>query len=413
MKYSEALDWLYSQKKLQKREDLSRIKRAIELLGIHTDYQIIHIAGTNGKGSVASYLNQMCMDFGKKVGMFVSPYVVSFNERIEVNQIYIPEEKVIEYIEKLKIFSKDYWQKYHDIIPFFELTFLMALLYFEEQNIEVLILECGLGGRLDATNVLKKNAAVITNIGYEHVKELGPTLEEIAWHKLGITRSNIPCLTSVDEAILPIFQTYAEEHHFPLIYTKNDVESIQVKETFTEFTYKKRVYQTSLRGVFQAYNAALAIETIFRLYPNYPENLLKNALIKTSWPGRFERVKSNIILDGAHNLPGIQALVETIHCAYPEHKIKVVFTALRDKDIHQMLSILDQVAEQYYFTSILDARASRIEDIAQSTKRPYQCYDNYLDAIAAATKELSVNELLVITGSLHFISEVRRLFKKE
>lgn len=410
MEYSEALNWLYSQKKTHKREDLSRIKRCIHLLHIQTDYQIIHIAGTNGKGSVASYLNQMCMLYGKKVGMFVSPFVVSYNERIEVNQTYISDEKVVEYIHKLKLFSEEYSNEYDDTIPFFELTFLMALLYFQEQNIEVLILECGLGGLLDATNALDKDVAIITNIGYDHMKELGPTLEDIAMHKLGITRENKLCLTSVDEKLFPLFQGYAEEHHFPLIYTKPEVKHIEIKENATEFTYKDVVYQTALRGVFQAYNAALAIETIQRVYRSYPNELIQKALLQTTWPGRFERVQSNVILDGAHNLPGMEALVETLVCAYPNQRIKIVFTALKDKAINDMLHKLDKVAVQYYFTTISDRRASTIEDITVNTQKPFQWYENYIDAVKMALSELKSNELLVITGSLHFISEVRKLF---
>lgn len=410
MEYSEALNWLYSQKKLHKREDLSRIKRCIHLLHIQTNYQIIHIAGTNGKGSVASYLNQMCMQYGKKVGMFVSPFVVSFNERIEVNQTYISNEKVVEYIHKLKLFAEEYNHEYEDIIPFFELTFLMALLYFQEQNIEVLILECGLGGLLDATNALEKDVAIITNIGYDHMKELGPTLEDIAMHKLGITRENKLCLTSVDEELFPLFQCYAEKHHFPLIYTKPEVEHIEIKENVTEFTYKNVIYQTGLLGVFQAYNAALAIETIQRVYPTYPNELIQRALLKTSWPGRFEKVRFNVILDGAHNLPGVEALVETLVCAYPHQKVKIVFTALKDKAIHEMLAKLDRVADQYYFTTITDRRASTIEDIIINTQKPFQWYENYKSAVKMALSELKPDELLVITGSLHFISEVRKLF---
>ena len=414
MKYTEALDWLYTQKKLHKRENLSRIKHCIELLNIKTNYQIIHIAGTNGKGSVASSLNAILKKMGKRVGMFVSPYVISFNERIQVNAAYITDEEVIHYIERLQGFSKEYFEKYQDTIPFFELTFLMALLYFEQKSIDVLILECGLGGRLDPTNVLDKDAAVITNIGYDHMKELGPTLFDIAEHKLGITRKNIPCFTCVDEEILPYFQTYAIANEFPLFYPKKDVSNIQVFEDKTCFTYRNVEYQVSLRGVFQAYNVSLALAVIQTLYPKTEETLLNQALMEVTWPGRFERVQSNIILDGAHNLPGIEALVETLKTAYPNRKIKVVFTALRDKMISDMLSTLDAVTERYYFTTIQDSRASELESFTTLTSKPYQLFSSYQEAICRARNELKEEELLIITGSLHFISEARKyLMEKE
>ena len=195
----ESLNWLYTQKKSKKREDLSRIEYCIKELNIKTDYPIFHIAGTNGKGSTATFIKSILMEANYKVGFFVSPFVISFNERIEINNDYINDDEIINYIEKLKQFASEYTSKFNDTIPFFELTFLMALMHFEKNNIDVAVIECGLGGRLDATNCLDKTISVITNIGYDHMQTLGNTLEDIAYHKLGITRKNIPCLTCVDD----------------------------------------------------------------------------------------------------------------------------------------------------------------------------------------------------------------------
>ena len=412
MEYQEALDWLYCQKKLKKREDLSRIKRCIALLKIQTNYQIIHIAGTNGKGSVASYLNTILSLAGKKVGLFVSPFVISFNERIQVNQAYISDEEVIRIIQKLKVFSEDYFKEYQDVIPFFELTLLMALLYFQQQEIDVLVLECGLGGLLDATNALDKDLAIITNIGYEHVKELGPTLEDIARHKLGITRRDTPCLTNVEEDLLPLFTAYAQEHHFPLIYVQKNVQDIYLTEDKSCFTYKERFYQSSLYGVFQAYNASLAIEAIHQLYKEISNETIQKALLEVFWPGRFEKIASNIILDGAHNVHGIQALVQTIKAAYPKKKIKIVFTALKDKAISEMLTSLDSISAYYYFTTILDRRATTLEEFLPLTTKPYRCFESYEEAIDQAIFDLREEELLIITGSLHFISTARKYIKE-
>ena len=369
-KYEEALAWLYAQKKSQKREDLSRIKRCIQLLNIRTDYHIIHIAGTNGKGSTASFIQQMLILKGKKVGLFVSPYVIAFNERIQVNHEYIQEEEVIHDIQLLKDFSYQYQDAYQDTIPFFELTFLMALLYYEKQGIDYLVLECGLGGLLDATNGVEKDVAVITNIGYDHMAQLGDTLESIARHKLGITRKDVPCFTTVDEALIPYFEEYGKRNGVPLYFIKPSVSNIEMNEKETCFTYNDIEYKTNLRGVYQAYNASLAISVIQYLFPNYPKSLVEKALASTVWPGRFELVRENILLDGAHNIDGIRALCESLKKGYADKKIKVIFTALKDKAIKEMLTLLDEVSSMYYFTTILDKRATESREFIAYTNKP-------------------------------------------
>ena len=405
----EALDWLYQQKKLKKREDLSRIKNCIELLKIQISYPVIHIAGTNGKGSTASYLNRMLMLSGKKVGLFVSPFVICFNERIEINQEYISDEDILLYIDKLQKFQADYQRNYEDTIPFFELTLLMALLYFQEQKIDILILECGIGGLLDATNAIEKKVCVITNIGYDHMAQLGNTLEDIAFHKLGITRPGVPCFTTVDEELLLYFKDYAKQHDVPLYWLTPEIKHIDIRDRGTKFMFRKDTFQTSLDGVYQAYNAALAIAVMQYLNPNQSVELLKEAIKTTSWPGRFEYITPQIILDGAHNLPGIQALSHSLHLKYPHKKIKIVFTALKDKAIDSMLEALDSVVDSYYFTTIEDKRSSTLDTF--HTKKKYVLYEDYREAIKKARENLKTEEILVITGSLHFISQVRKFLR--
>ncbi|MDE7106475.1 MAG: hypothetical protein K2O22_04855 [Anaeroplasmataceae bacterium] len=412
LSYEEALDWLYQQKKSKKREDLSRIEKCIDLLGIKVNYKIIHIAGTNGKGSTANLLYQLLLSRGKSTGLFVSPYVISFNERIEANGSYITNYEVFEWIQYLKEFSLTYQARYNDTIPFFELTFLMALLFYEKKKIEYLVLECGLGGRLDATNVLEKNMSIITNIGMDHMAQLGNTLEEIASHKLGITRENVICLTTVDENIRPYFETYGKEHNVPILFLKEHVQNIRLEGQRTIFTLDGIEYQTSLQGLFQAYNASLAIQAIRYFEPSISYEELNRVLNNAFWPGRFEQIEDNILLDGAHNIPGIEALCSSILTLYPNRKIKVVFTALKDKSIKEMLAVLDQISSFYYFTTIEDKRASLITDFTTLTSHPYKMYENAEEAIKNARNELEQNELLIITGSLHFISEARKLLTR-
>ncbi|MDE6584493.1 MAG: bifunctional folylpolyglutamate synthase/dihydrofolate synthase [Anaeroplasmataceae bacterium] len=403
----EALDWLYQQKKSKKRENLDRINFLIDTLDLRPKYHIIHIAGTNGKGSTTSYLNQLLILRNYRVGMFVSPYVIEFNERIEVNGKYISDADVLRLTNDLQRIALDYYTQTKDTIPFFELTFLMALLYFKEQQIEYLILECGLGGTLDATNALDKDVAVITNIGYDHMLQLGNTLEEIAQHKLGITRPFVPCFTTVAKALQPTFEAYAKKHQIPMHYVLEDISNVKVCGEGVAFSYKNKEYMTSLGGIYQAQNASLALAVIDYLDSRYPYDLARKALKTTFWPGRFERFEENIILDGAHNLPGMEGLRDSLELIYPNYTIKVVFTALKDKAIKEMLSVLDTITNQYYFTTFLDNRSS--DPTMYLTDKPYQIYPDYKEAIEVAIKELKPKEVLVITGSLHFISEVRKI----
>lgn len=400
-----ALDWLYNQKKLKPREDLSRIKKCLELLEIKTPYKIIHIAGTNGKGSTASYLKNMLMLDNKRVGFFVSPYVICFNERIQINDEYISDSEVLKYVSYLQEFSEEYQTKYNDIIPFFELTFLMALLYFQDKKIDIAIIECGLGGLLDATNCLDTTVSVITNIGYDHQAQLGFTLKEIANHKLGIIKKGKPCFTGTSKELKAHFQAYANKLSSPIIFIEEDVSDIHYTNQLS-FSYKEESYQTTLAGSYQAYNASLAIAVIKYLNPNYPKSLIDIALLNTKWPGRFEEILPNVILDGAHNLDGTQALVNSLKLKYPNFHIKVVFTALKDKAIKDMLKLLDEVTDYYYFTTIDDKRATSTDFFKDLTTKQYKLITSYKEAITEAV-DTKDDSLIVITGSLHFISQAR------
>lgn len=289
----------------------------------------------------------------------------------------------------------------------------MALLYFEERKIDILILECGLGGLLDATNAIDKDVAVITNIGYDHMAQLGNTLEEIAWHKLGITRKNIACFTAVDEELFPYFEDYAKKNEVPMHFVKKEISTIEVHPSYTRFRWQDEEYETSLCGAFQAYNAGLALAVMRYLFPNSKTACLKEALKTAFWPGRLEHFEENIILDGAHNLPGIEALCQSLKLLYPEKKIKVIFTALKDKSYEKMIHQLDEIADSYFFTTILDSRASNIEDFASLTQKPFKLFADDKEAILEGVRTRKQDELLVITGSLHFISEARQLLFKE
>ncbi|MDE5868201.1 MAG: hypothetical protein K2H02_04585, partial [Anaeroplasmataceae bacterium] len=314
--------------------------------------------------------------------------------------------EIIQYCNKLYNFSVNYQKTYQDTIPFFELTFLMALMYFEDCNIDTAVIECGLGGRLDATNVLKTDIQVITNIGLEHQQQLGSTLESIAWHKLGITEEGSPCFTSVDEILYPYFKTYAEEHKVSLYYVTPEVKNITAG-SILYFQYQNECYQTSLNATYQAYNASLAIAVIKYLNLGYTKEEINQVLLNMTYPARFEELLPNVLLDGAHNIKAIEALLDSLRKTYKEKNFSFVFTALKDKDIKSMLHLLNREAFKFYFTTLEDKRAVNLDFFHDLTSKPCEFFSDYEEAICKAIKDRKENEIVVITGSLHFVSIAR------
>ena len=407
--------WLFDQRKTKKRENLDRIKCAAKALNVDKpSYKIIHIAGTNGKGSTAIMIQKMLALTGKHIGLFISPYVISFNERIEINDRYISDAEIMHYANILYEYSKEYEAKYNDIIPFFELTLLMALLYFKDRNIDILVMEAGLGGLLDATNFLDTDLQIITNIGYDHMAQLGNTLEEISYHKLGIAKENKTLITASDESLIPLFKEYLAKKNTKLIYVNPFIKDIALKE-YTSFTYKNESYKVSLMGEYQAYNASIAIEAVKYILPNFPKDFIDYALANIFWPGRMEIISKNpkIIIDGGHNIHAIKASVKALETLKGKNKVKILFTALYDKDYKAMIKELNHIASYYYFCGLDDLRATNPIEFTKDLLIPYEIAKNYEEALKSAIPNLKKDEILFITGSLHFISQVRKKFFKK
>ena len=405
---NEVYNYLYNQRKLNKRENLDRIKYAKEALGIKINYKIIHVAGTNGKGSTSAMIKSILKLRNLHVGLFVSPYVISFNERIQINDRYISDAEIMHYSNILYDFNEKYKKEHNDVIPFFELTLLMALMYFEDRKIDIAIIECGLGGLLDSTNFLDTNLAIITNVGFDHMLQLGNTLEEICTHKMGIIKDNMTALTAMDKSLMPMVEEYAKNKNSKVYNILDDVSDIRVKD-YTYFKYKNMEYRTNLLGEYQAYNASLAIEAVNQLI-DIDSGLIRYGLENVFWPGRFEIVSRNplVIIDGAHNIHAVNALVNTIKNNY-DYKFNTVFSSLIDKDYKGMIKLLDNISNKYIFTSINDLRKTDADVFKDCTNIDSIVIDDYKEAL---DKVLNGNEPTLITGSLHFISFVREYIKK-
>lgn len=407
----EAIFYIENIKRKEKRTNLNRMHRALEMLGNpERAYKVIHVAGTNGKGSTVSYLTNILMEAGFSVGSFISPYVIKFNERIMYNLSYISDDDLVKYaniIYDLKLKLEE-----DEVITFFEFITLMGLLYFKDKHVEFAVVEVGLGGVLDATNIFDHALRIITNIGFDHMNALGNTLSEIADKKLGILHENEKLISAVDESLLKQFEDHSKELNSCLYWVNKDIKDIKESFNGVSFKYKNEEFRTPLLGIFQAYNSALAIEAVRQIMPDISSRTIQSALDKTVWPGRLQIIKHKpiILIDGGHNIHGIDAVVKSIK-GLTNQKIHVLFTALKDKEIDKMLRALDEIASDYIFTTINDSRASSIMDILAVNQKPYKAIDDYKEALSYLDN-FGPDEIILVTGSLHFISLVINFLKK-
>lgn len=417
IKLDDAISWVNNSHKYSKKESLDKIKDSLKMLNNpENSFKSIHVAGTNGKGSVSTYLSNILIDKGLKVGLYSSPYVDIFNERIKINNEYISDEDLLRLINYVYDFNL-LFRETHEPLAFFEILTIISFLYFKEKEVDIAIIEVGLGGRLDATNVITPLVSVLTNISLDHTKQLGNNRVKILKEKLGIMKDNIPFITTENRYNLKnIIKEYAIKHNSLLKFVDN-IKYIKVSNTGTSFRYNNKEYKTSLIGLHQAKNASLAIEVINTLNDIYNYSIsisnINNGLRNSLWPGRFEVINDYIILDGAHNIGGIEALSKTIN-KYTNKNIITMFCAMKDKDVSKMINILDSISYKIYFTEIDYYRSSKAKDLYDlSNNKNKNILLDYIEKIKFYINNINNNEILLITGSLYFISEVRKYLKEE
>lgn len=404
----EVEEWLHSRIGLNFRSGLGRMQRAVDLLGNpEKTYPIIHVTGTNGKGSTIAFMRELFVVHGKKVGTFTSPHIISIHDRICINGQPIADEDFIRIANQVKEMEKTLLET-HDHLSFFELLTLIALLYFKEQEVDLVLLEVGIGGLLDTTNVVTGEIAVITSIGLDHQETLGDSLEEIADQKAGIFKSGKKAVIAKlsPEAEL-VCQSKARELDVDLYQTGQDF-TLNAGDFSSKLASFSRL-EISLEGAYQQENAALALETFLLFMASggerVEEELVRQALKETHWAGRLERIRPHIYLDGAHNLPALTRLVEFIQGKIQQgYQAHVLFGALKRKDYQGMLAYLtEQLPQVELKVTGFDYQGS----LEESDVSGYKLVDSYRDFISEFEENANNQDLLFVTGSLYFISEVR------
>ena len=400
--------WLHSRIGLNFRSGLGRMQRAVDLLGNPEQaYPIIHVTGTNGKGSTIAFMRELFVSHGKKVGTFTSPHIVSIHDRICINGQPISDVDFIRLANQVKEMEQRLLET-HDQLSFFELLTVIALLYFKEQGVDLVLLEVGIGGLLDTTNVVTGEIAVITSIGLDHQETLGDSLTAIAEQKAGIFK---PGRAAVIANLAPEAQLVCQK-----IAEDLDVTLYQADR---DFSFKSGHFSSSianlsrlklgLEGAYQEENAALALQAFLLFMTERGEKVneeaIQCALKTTSWAGRLEAVTEHIYLDGAHNLPALERLVEFIQEKIQQgYQPQILFGALKRKDYSGMLTYLtDHLPDTALYVTSFDYQGS----LEEQDLSGYHRVASYRDFIDDFEKSAGEKDLLFVTGSLYFISEVR------
>ncbi|MEI6084693.1 MAG: folylpolyglutamate synthase/dihydrofolate synthase family protein [Verrucomicrobiota bacterium] len=385
MTYSEAIDYLFGIRLFGQKLGLATMRELARRLGNpECELKFIHIAGTNGKGSVAAMCHAVLQTAGYRTGLYTSPHLVSFCERFQINGQPIPEADVVRLVEQIRPVLEDF----PDRPPtYFEVVTAMALQYFLEQHVEVVVWETGLGGRLDATNIVTPLVSVITNIGFDHQQYLGNTLVEIAGEKAGIIKPGVPVVTAAQGEALAVIRAVAGE----LIVVTGAAE-----------------FPAPLAGTHQVVNTATAVAALRTSGLSISDEQIRHGLPQTRWPGRFQVVGENpvVVLDGAHNPAAATQLAATLREQFPGKSFAFVLGVLRDKDYSAVCQILAPLAGLICCTRVNSERTSDPGDLvrvcrAANPQADVRAFESVVEAYRAASR----HEVVVITGSLFLVGE--------
>ncbi len=391
------LDWLYQTQMYGIKLGLDNVHKLLTALELPApDMKFIHVAGTNGKGSTCAFMHSMLKSASIKAGLFTSPHLVRFNERIRDAEREITDEEIEAGLAKLRLIVAD-WSPHP---TFFELTLALALDWFRQRGLEWVILETGLGGRLDATNAITPEVSVITRIGLDHMEQLGDTLTKIAGEKAGIIKPNVPVVTGMQAPeVMAVLQRVAKAKKAPLIIVDRPLTDIEL----------------GLEGRHQAWNATLALEAVCEAGVRLPAILLEQALKQVQWRGRFQRLMGDrIILDGAHNPEAAAVLVKTWQMVFPGETAEIIFAAARDKNIAGVLEALNPIVAAWHFTTFHSPRSmptAQLREIHHNCDLQDVPITEHED-LASALRATSAQRQLV-AGSLYLVGEALALLEGE
>lgn len=377
--YKQAVELLTSQGKFYINLGLERISALLELLGNPQDeLKFFHVAGTNGKGSVCSIMASVLQEAGKSVGLYTSPHIFNYTERIKINGVEISKEDFARLVFEICTLAEN--NNIH--LTEFEILTAVMFKYFADKSVDVVVLETGLGGRYDATNVIKNNlCAVITHIDLDHTERLGNTKDKIAFEKAGIIKPNCPVVTC---------------EGYEAIKDRAD----ECNSLFLMVAPFENTDNLSLKGTFQQENLSLALAAVRLVFPDIPENLIQEGLKKVKHPCRFQLIGENLIVDGSHNPNGAMALRESLDFYYPDKKRRFVFGCLRNKDYKKMMEILFDKNDEIYFNHFSHQNSASFDELQQACSFVAKPFTSLSDL------EKNDDTLTIVCGSFYMLNEV-------
>lgn len=431
MNYQEALNYIHGTYKFGKKIGLTNIRELLYRLGNPEKHlKIIHVGGTNGKGSVSSFIHGGLKAAGYRVGLFTSPYLETFRERIQINGGKISEEELVRSTGNVKRVIEDMVQQGKHHPSEFEVVTAIALDYFHRQSVDFLVLEVGLGGRFDATNAVERPIlSIITNIGYDHTQYLGDTLDKIAYEKAGIIKESVPLVlypqeNEAENRILRVAKSKGAPV-LPVDFSSLSLEDVSLGEQRFSVRVKDQPYHAlkiRLLGLYQVYNSITALTALEYLRStgqvDFDSSHITEGFYKTLWPGRFEilREKPLTIIDGAHNSQAATALRETLRQHLSKTSITFVVGMLLDKDIQSFLDIIAPLGARFVLTKPFGPRAAEPEDLREmlsTREKPLYVEPRVSKAIDKAFAITKEEEAVVLVGSLYMIGEARTYIRQK
>ena len=396
MRYREAIDWLFATQLFGIKLGLDGPRHLLKEFLAYPAHgvQVIHVAGTNGKGSTCAMIDSIARACGRRCGLFTSPHLIDYRERIKVSGEEIPEDACAAMLTELRALC----ERMETQPTFFEITLALAMRWFRLRECEIIVLETGMGGRLDATTAVPADVCVITPVGLDHMQYLGNSLGEIAAEKAGILVHGKPAISAPQNAaVRRVLEKEANEKRSPLEFVEEPLLG----------------YPMALAGEHQAWNAALAVAALHRLGIPLSSDSVSYGLRNVSWPGRFEIIRPGVILDGAHNPQSAQVLADTWQSHFPRQQAALIFSAVAGKDIPGILEILAPLASRIFLCPVDTPRAVSSGELASDlppNAPPHETFGSFEKAFAAASCH---GDPVLVAGSLFLVGEARAFLTSE
>lgn len=428
MKYEEAMKYITEVGNFGSNYGLERTYKLLEHLGNpERDLKLIHIAGTNGKGSTTSMITEILMGEGYKVGMYTSPFIEEFEERIQINRNNIPKENLAILMDEIKVAVDKVIEAGYNHPTEFEIITVLMLLYFKKENIDFGVIEVGLGGTLDSTNVIKPIIQVITSISFDHTNLLGNTLEKIAREKAGIIKRGIPTVIyPQQEEVLKVIKNKCFEMDSELYIANNEnlkfKNIVNLDKPYQLLKYNNEIdILLPLLGEHQIINLSVAMQAIEVLNNKNIIDISIANIVKSiknvSWKGRLEVLSNNpyVVIDGAHNIQGIKTLSRNIKKYFKYENLYLILGILADKDVEEMIKIITPMAKKVYSVtpnSIRGELAESLKDEVSKFNKNCKAFDKYEEAYLEALNDASEKDLILASGSLYMIGDMRKIIRK-